>query len=185
MSDKSKYFSKARETPEAISDTIDPAMLGYAGAGLLALVFALAVIWIVLRPKPRPKIAVDGSNVLYWENNVPSLGTVREVLARLSHAGYDPYIWFDANVGYLVSDRYLNERALGKMLRFPAGRIQIADKGTPADPLILAYASRAKVRVVTNDRFRDWTQEYAQFQDQRLFVRGSVKNGRAYFNFKK
>jgi len=90
---------------------------------LLAPVALLAAILLALRlttrraRRPtRPKAAqrpiiVDGSNVLYWRDNTPSLDTLREVIATLRTQCYDPGVVFDANAGYLLTGKYQHDGA--------------------------------------------------------------------------
>lgn len=156
----------------------DPALLT---AQLVFVVLAVCVAVVVLRIRRRGSktwVVVDGSNVLYWKNNLPDLATVQEVLDRLQARGLHPVIWFDANVGYLVSDRYLSAEVLARKLGLPLRQVVVADKGNPADPLLLDGASQLKARVVTNDRFRDWAEQFPQVKDQTQFIRGSFRNGR-------
>ncbi|WP_095595607.1 NYN domain-containing protein [Actibacterium pelagium] len=148
--------------------------------GVVALIaFALfgAIFQWLRQPKRLPYIAVDGSNVLYWDDDTPSLNTVKRVAEQLRVDGFQAVIWFDANVGYLVSDRYLGPRALAHHLGLHPRYVRVAGKGTPADPLVIEAAATLNARIVTNDRFRDWEETYPQVKDKALFVRGSVRNG--------
>ncbi len=152
-----------------------PLLLGASG-------IVLAVI-LLLRSrfrKPINWVVVDGSNVLYWQNDEPTLHSVRLVIEQLVLAGFEPKLWFDANVGYLVAGRYMNPAQLSKALRYPARRISVAPKGTPADPLLISDAERLKARIVTNDRFRDWQERFPQVAQQDVFLRGRIKNKRVH-----
>ncbi|WP_298935225.1 hypothetical protein [uncultured Ruegeria sp.] len=148
-----------------------PLLLGAIGV-------VLAVI-LLLRLRLRKRInwvVVDGSNVLYWENDEPTLYSVRLVVEKLVLDGFVPLLWFDANVGYLVAGHYMNPAKLSKALRYPAGRISVAPKGTPADPLVISDAERLRALIVTNDRFRDWQERFPQVAQQDLFLRGGIRN---------
>ncbi len=57
---------------------------------------------------PDNPIVVDGSNVMHWGKE-PSADVLRRVLRALEKKGYSPVIVFDANVGYVLGDRYYNE----------------------------------------------------------------------------
>jgi hypothetical protein len=122
-------------------------------------------------------IVVDGSNVMYWDRETPSLDTVREVLRAVEAEGFVPLVWFDANAGHVVAGQYLRPEKLAKKLGLRQGQVLVAPKGTPADPLLLEEAARLDVRVVTNDRFRDWAGDHPMVQDPDRFVRGSVRDG--------
>lgn len=148
-----------------------PLLLGAFGV-------VLSVI-LLLRSKLRKRvnwIVVDGSNVLYWENDEPALHSVRLVIEKLVLDGFEPVLWFDANVGYLVRGAYMSPAKLSKALRYPSRRISVAPKGTPADPLLLSEAERLKAPIVTNDRFRDWEERFPQVARQDIFLRGRIEN---------
>ncbi len=133
---------------------------------------------LLLRLKLRRRVkwvVVDGSNVLYWSDNKPALHSVRLVIEKLCSDGFEPILWFDANVGYLVTGKYMNPTQLSKALRYPARRISIAPKGIPADPLVIKDATKLRARIVTNDRFRDWQEHFPQVDQQDVFVRGRIK----------
>jgi hypothetical protein len=129
------------------------------------------------RAEPVPWIIVDGSNVMYWDRETPSLETVREVLRAVEAEGYVPLVWFDANVGHVVAGRYLGPEKMAKTLGLRQGQVLVAPKGTPADPLLLEEATRLGVSVVTYDRFRDWAGDHPIVQDADRFVRGGVRDG--------
>ncbi len=113
--------------------------------------------------------------MLYWREDTPLLHTVRIVLHQLKKDGYTPVIWFDANVGYLVEGRYLGPGPLAKALGLPARQVIVAHKGTPADTLVIEGVKKLRARIVTNDRFRDWVDDYPQVTDPALFVRGKMQ----------
>lgn len=133
-----------------------------AGLGdllLLSLITGVAALVLLLRAALAPRkawIVLDGSNVMHWRGDPPSLDPVRFVVDRVRAQGLEPVIWFDANVGYKIGDRYLGPAALAKRLGCAKDRIHVAPRGTPADPLLLQHAVDPKARVVSNDRFRDW-----------------------------
>ncbi|MGY3437621.1 MULTISPECIES: NYN domain-containing protein [unclassified Marinovum] len=157
----------------------DPALEDFAllcgVAGLAALVL-LVRVWMF---PPRRWIVLDGSNIMHWSGDGPSLERVRLVANGIRTQGYTPILWFDANVGYKVADRYMRPAELAKRLGLPKGRVFIAPKGTPADPLLLADAVRRKARVVSNDRFRDWQEQYPQLQRDDFVVRQAAGRGRS------
>lgn len=148
-----------------------PLLAGAAG-------FVLTVILLIrLGLRRRVKWAViDGSNVFYWDNDRPALQSVKLVVDSLVSDGFEPILWFDANIGYLVAGRYLGPAKLSKTLGFPARRIFVAPKGTPADPLLIADAVKLNASIVTNDRFRDWQKDFPQITDQQAFLRGEIND---------
>ena len=150
-------------------------------AGALGLVLG---VFLFVRGKLRKQISwvvVDGSNVLYWNNEDPALHSVRVVIERLVLDGFRPVVWFDANVGYLVRGHYMSPSKLSKALGFPARQISVAPKGTPADPLLISEALKLDARIVTNDRFRDWEEKFPQVTQQDRFLRGTINKNTVRF----
>lgn len=162
------------------------ALPGLSDLLLLAVPCTLASLWLLLRAalgRDRPKwIVVDGSNVLHWNGNVPQIETLREVLELLTSRGYTPGVVFDANAGYLIANRFLNDRALGRLLALPAERVMVVDKGTPADPTVLAAARDLGARIVTNDRYRDWADQHPELADPALLIRGGYRDGKLFLD---
>ena len=112
---------------------------------------------------------------MHWFDETPSLNTVSAVATQLMKQGYRPIVWFDANVGYKVGSRYMNERALALHLPVDARAIRVSPKGEPADPFLIAEALRLRGQVVSNDRFRDWVEAYPQLKEKTFLVRGEIR----------
>lgn len=154
----------------------------------LGLPSALASLYLVVRARQaRPArvenwIIVDGSNVMHWQDNTPRLSTLRAVVARLTDLGFTPGVVFDANAGYKIGDRYQHDGALGRLLGLPADRVLVAPKGTPADPLVLASARDLGARIVSNDRFRDWSDAHPEVADPGHLIRGGYVGGKLWLD---
>jgi hypothetical protein len=148
---------------------------------LALLAFTAYVLWRRHRPvrlDTSNTIILDGSNVLHWKDETPRLQTLIEVLDRLQSAGYTPVVIFDANAGYLVSDRYMHHHHFAKALGLSESQVMVVPKGEPADPTILKAARSMKARVVSNDRFRDWAGEYGEVRKKGFLVSGGYRGGR-------
>ncbi len=130
----------------------------------------------------RKQIVVDGSNVLYWVDNSPDPATLTLVLTALKAQGYAPVVWFDANAGHLIAGRYLNAGGMARELGLPPSAVHVARSGTPADPMILSMATREGLRIVTNDRYRDWHDAFPQLGWGGLLMPGRIKDGTAVFD---
>jgi Zc3h12a-like Ribonuclease NYN domain len=139
---------------------------------------ALILFLFQTRQVPQRYVVVDGSNVMHWKNDQPCIATLRSVLRELIENGFVPVVWFDANVGYKISDRYLGPHSLAKLLGVPAQQILVAPKGTPADPLLLDCATQLRAKVVTNDQFRDWTESHPQMKEPGFLVAGGFRGGK-------
>lgn len=157
---------------------------GIGGEALqaLALISAMAALVLMLRalwPSPREIrfIVIDGSNVMHWAGESPDLAIVQTVLTEVIGRGLTPLVWFDANVGYRVSDRYMGPDRLARALGVASRQVFVAPKGVPADPLVLKDAAALGARVVTNDRYRDWAEAHPVVGEAGRFVRGEVVDG--------
>ena len=153
----------------------------WVGAGLVQR--GLARLWMQAFAKPRPVIVVDGSNVMHWNDDVPSVRTLTLVLADLTARGFAPHVFFDANVGYKLWGRSISARDLAFQLDLKPGQITLAPSRTPADPLLIGYAIGAGVRVVSNDRFMDWRDQFPPIRDKGFLVPGKVKGERVELRF--
>ena len=155
-------------------------LLLLAGPSALASVFLLV---IALRRRARAAkarqnwILVDGSNVMHWKDGAPEIGTVRDVVERLSALGFVPGVVFDANAGYKLHGRYQHDGALGRLLGLPRDRVMVVPKGTPADPWLLSAARDFEAKIVTNDRFRDWADAHPEVAQAGHLVRGGYRSG--------
>lgn len=168
-----------------------PAPLTFQGSEvpwhLLALSLAAfwALLWLGLylgqrrRPANRP-ILIDGSNVMHWDNGVPDINLVRRIVEALQSNAFSPSVVFDANAGYKLADRYMNEATLASQLGLPVKQVRVAPKGTPADPFLLQAARDMGAPIVTNDRFRDWAGDFPDIVQPQHLIRGGFHNGAPY-----
>ena len=152
-----------------------------AGPGLGASLFLLLRMrWHAGRATAvpdRPRIVIDGSNVMYWLDNTPRIEPVRQVLARLEASGYFPGVMFDANAGHLIAGKYLDDARFGRMLGLPEPQIVVVPKGTQADGHILTAARGLGARIVTNDRYRDWADQFPEVRAPGHLIRGGYRDG--------
>lgn len=153
-------------------------MVEYAIALALGLLVLFGLLLRLRRRPGGPRYAVvDGSNVMFWINEEARFDTLKSVLDHLLDAGFLPVVWFDANAGYKLAGRYMKPEALARALDLPRSRVKVAPRGTPADPLLLAQARKLGAPVVSNDRFRDWEEEFPELRDAAHMIRGRVRNG--------
>jgi hypothetical protein len=138
---------------------------------------AAAILLLLARLRAEPQyIVIDGSNVMHWRDRTPSMKTVQQVVSQVTEQGFVPVVWFDANVGYKIGDQYLGPYPLSRMLGISVRQVFVAPKGTPADPLLLDDAKTLAARVITNDRFRDWTDSHPQIKVPGFLVRGQMRD---------
>jgi len=125
---------------------------------------------------PKNAIIVDGSNVMHWGPE-PSAKILAQVLSSLTRAGYTPVVFFDASVGYVLDDHYYNEAKLAPLLGIPQEHIYVVSKGVVADVEILSKASDHHLRVVSNDRFRDWRVQFPHAAKKGALLSGTWREG--------
>lgn len=159
-------------------------MLRASGIGLLMCLWLLLKARLNRSKPPRPPsgvyIIVDGSNVLHWDGGTPKLETVMAVTQELEARGFTPGVMFDANVGYKIGSRYQDDRELARRLGVTEDRVLVVPKGSPADRSILQAARKLGAKVVTNDRYRDWAEEFPEVAEPGLLVWGGVKDGKVW-----
>lgn len=129
---------------------------------------------------PENAVIIDGSNVMHWKDGTPDLATVRLVVDQPTVKGFTPGVVFDANAGYLLTGKYQHDGSLSRDLGLHEDKVMVVAKGTPADPAILTAARDMKARVVTNDRFRDWTGDFPEIRTPGHLISGSIKGRQVY-----
>ncbi|WP_166418107.1 NYN domain-containing protein [Cochlodiniinecator piscidefendens] len=125
---------------------------------------------------PANAILVDGSNVMHWGGD-PSVMVLTHVLNSLKKQGHVPIVYFDANYGYKLWGRPSSLPAISGAIGLPPNRVFIAPSRTTADALLLPHATRDKLKIVTNDRFLDWKEEFPILNQRDLLVKGDWKEG--------
>ncbi|WP_289042828.1 hypothetical protein [uncultured Aliiroseovarius sp.] len=120
----------------------------------------------------RKWVIIDGSNVMHWRDGDPSVQPLRDVSDNLAARGYSPHFFFDANAGYILADRYLHDQDFERMLNLRRGSVTVVPKGTIADSAILSTARRLNAVVVTNDRYRDWAEQFPEVTQQGFLLKG-------------
>lgn len=128
--------------------------------GILAAVLVAIFGWLQRgsagKPPKKPRqIVIDGTNVMFWRNEVAQLATLQLVLKRLRQEGLDPVVFLDASTRHHIKDRSMNEKKFARALGVTKNNLMIAPKGTEADQFLLEFAQSQKLSVVSNDRFRD------------------------------
>ena len=150
----------------------------------VSVLAAIAALYLLVRAAlgrsgggGKTAVVIDGSNVMHWNGEVARLAPLREVIAALQAKGFEPGIIFDANAGYKLADRYLDDGDFAKLLKLRADRVLVVPKGEPADPTILASAREMGAKIVTDDRFRDWAGDFPEVTEPGHLVRGGYRDG--------
>ncbi len=152
--------------------------------GLAVLLATLLLVRAVRRLRARRRringakpVIIDGSNVMHWDGGKPRIAVVRSVVDLLKTRGYTPGVVFDANAGYLLTGRYQHDGSLSRALGLPEKNVMVVPKGTPADPMILQVARDMGACVISNDRFRDWDDQFPEIRRHGVLIRGSFRSG--------
>lgn len=122
---------------------------------LIGLLFRKAKTPAKPARKNRGQIVVDGTNVLFWDQERAKLPTLRKVIKALEVKGFDVVVFLDASTRHHLGDRSLNEAKFAQVLGLQQDRVMVVPKGTEADQFILDFARQQKISVVSNDKFRD------------------------------
>ena len=153
-----------------------------------ALAAAFAILWlrgrkaVAGRGTTEAWILIDGSNVMHWQDGVPDLAPLLGVVERLQDMGYVPGVVFDANAGWKLQGRYLHDAELAWLLGIEDRQVLVVPKGSPADAFLLETAREFGVRIVTNDRYRDWAGKHPEVQDPEFLIRGGVRAGEVWLS---
>ena len=174
-------FAAATSAPDL--ERLYPMAVAFALAAVILFPARLAGVFdkaSASRSIPE-RVVIDGSNVMYWKDNTPRIETVREVVEHLSRRGLKTGVVFDANAGYLLTDKYRHDEFFSYMLGLPEDWVMVVPKGTPADPFILKAARDMGARIVTNDRFRDWAADYPEVKTDGHLIPGGYTDAGLWF----
>ncbi|WP_455644755.1 NYN domain-containing protein [Methanosphaera sp.] len=124
------------------------------------------------------KIIVDGSNVAYYGQEAneetgkvtPSLKTLKVAISTLEKLGHEPIVLSDAPLRHEIDDKDGFNEMIQNEEVFPV------PAGTIADHYILNLAYEEDAKILSNDLFRDYRDEFQDIDSRRLPYR--VKNGR-------
>ncbi len=113
---------------------------------------------------------------MHWKDNNPQILPVQSAVRELQRRGFTPGVVFDANAGYKLHGRYMNEWDFSMLLDLPESQIFVVPKGTQADPYLLDAARGFGARVVTLDRFRDWAEAHPEVTERGFLIRGGYRS---------
>ena len=121
-----------------------------------------------------PRVLVDASNVAHaTEGGEARLENIKLVQAKLLEDGFEPLVVADAALRHQIDDKQAYEAMIEH------GQVHQAPAGTDADYFILSFARELNARILTNDRFRDRAQEFAEERDR--IIRFMIVDGEVVF----
>ena len=113
----------------------------------------------------KEPIVVDGANVAYAEMSKegdPRVSNLVDMRRYLQQAGYTPIIIVDASVRYEIDDPKQLEALLDRQA------VRQAPSDTDADFFILETAKQHNAKIVTNDKFDQFRDEYPWIEERRV-----------------
>jgi len=113
----------------------------------------------------RLKVIVDASNVAHFgrsEDEKPSLSSVLKAIESLKELGYQPIIIADASLRHEIDEK----EEFTKLLE--VGEIQQVPSGTTADHFILKMAEEQDAKILSNDAFREYYDEFQDIASRRI-----------------
>ena len=112
--------------------------------------------------KAGPRIAlIDASNVAHSsEGDAARLANILAVRDKLVEEGFQPVIVADAALRHQIDDKQAYERLVDE------GTVRQAPAGTDADYFLLSFAKELDAALVSNDRFRDRSKQFASVRNQ-------------------
>ena len=123
------------------------------------------------------KVLVDASNVAHaTEGGEARLQNIKLVQARLLEEGFEPLVVADAALRHQIDDKQAYEAMID------GGQVHQAPAGTDADYFILSFARELNARILTNDRFRDRAEEFAEERER--IIRFMIVDGEVVFEFR-
>lgn len=177
-----------------LADNANRSQILFVFGAVIFAVFGLAVgvrvfraILAVLHKRKQQQptihpILVDGSNVMHW-GGTPSIVVLYDVLMNLTQRGYTPMVYFDANVGYKLFDRYANDTYMAGHLGLRREQVEVVPKGVIADEKLLEVATEHNLLIVTNDRFLDWQSQFPRVADHGFLIKGRWTDGDVIWRF--
>lgn len=148
---------------------IDDQTMLYWAMAIIAAAAAITLALLYRQRQTKPKrirkstdakpngrrIVMDGTNVMYWEDETAQLDTLRAVVDYLIQREITPIVFLDASSRHHLKDTSLTERGFAGALGVPQKQVMVCPAGTEADVFILKFAKREGLPILSNDRFGD------------------------------
>ena len=122
----------------------------------------------------KKTVVIDGANVAYEERSAggkPKFSNLLKVRRELEEKGFEAVILVDASLKYDIDD----QEQLEKLIQ--SQQVRQVPAGTDADYFIIQFADQLDALIVTNDRYKDYAQQYPWIPERRLpymIVKGEV-----------
>ncbi|HZS05221.1 MAG TPA: hypothetical protein VFD58_10340 [Blastocatellia bacterium] len=123
----------------------------------------------------RKLVVVDGANIAYAERSASGRPKVVNLIAvrdTLKERGYESIIIVDASLRHEIDD----PDRLEALIRDQT--VRQAPAGTDADYFVIATAEEHHARIVSNDQYAPWADQYPWLRDRRIplmIIQGRVE----------
>jgi hypothetical protein len=121
----------------------------------------------------REAVVIDGLNVFFASRQSPKFENVLAIAADVIANDYDLYCVFDASTRYTVRDRQGSQhvKAYLHLLEHFSNLFIETTGGSCADEVILNLAEMYDARIISNDRYRDWINDFHFLTDRNRVIR--------------
>lgn len=111
------------------------------------------------------KVVIDGSNVAHYKKNKdsqPQLSNILKVVKALEKRGDEFVIIADASLRHEIDDKEKYEKLLG------SENVEQVPAGNNADHFIVELADSENAKILSNDKFRDFSDEFKDIKNMRI-----------------
>ena len=111
------------------------------------------------------KVIIDASNVAHFgkgKDGQPSLNNILKAVEALKGLGYEPFAIADAPLRHEIDKK----EEFNKLLE--EGKVQQVPSGTTADHFILKIAYEENAKILSNDIFREYNDEFKDIASKRI-----------------
>lgn len=111
------------------------------------------------------RVIIDASNVAHsikGEDDKPRLENILKAAEELRKLGYEPIIIADASLKHEIDDKEEFKKYLEK------GEFKQVPSGTNADHFILKLAEEEDAKILSNDAFKEYSDEFQDISSRRI-----------------
>ncbi len=123
------------------------------------------------------KVIIDASNVAHLgkdKEGKPSLDNLLMAVEALEKLGYETFPIADASLRHEIDEKEKFNKLLDE------GKVQQVPSGTTADHFILKIAEEEEGKILSNDNFREYYDEFHDINNRRIpfnFIDGNISIG--------
>jgi|GEM_PF-56270 len=117
-------------------------------------------------------IVIDASNVAYWEDAKPKLGSVLAILDKLDDLGISYLCVVGPRLRHVIDDRVGLEKLLKRsnVVQSPAKK--------DADIFVIDYATKYDAKIVSNDQYNEYCKDHPILLEKGRIVEGLIFDGK-------